>query len=156
MTGPQNAGPIRWTPDPGNPVIAPGSIHGDIDAAHAGAAHVLRIGERRRLYYWARGNDGCNRICAAESCPDSPNNWRPLGGGLLEAQTDTDYNAGGPSFPFVLPREDGPWLMYFGAWGRPREDGKLANTTGLALSDDKGRRSSSRQARTRSPASCGT
>ena len=60
-------------------------------------------------------------------------------GTVLERQAGTAYNAVGPSFPFVVPRDDGPWLMYYGAWGVPRDDGKLANTTGLALSDDRGR-----------------
>jgi len=129
---------IRWKLDPANPVIRPGQINGDLDARHAGGAHVLQLGDTYRMYYWAVGGDGVNRICVAESPTDNPNEWTPLGS-VLEPQTDTEYNCGGPSFPFVLPREDGPWLMYFGAWGRPREDGTLPNSTGLAVSDDYGR-----------------
>jgi len=130
--------PIEWKHHPANPVIRPGGLHGALDALHAGAAHVLRLGRTYRLYYWARGSDGRNRICAAESPIDEPNDWKPLGGSLLEAQPQTDYNCGGPSFPFVVPRTGAPWLMYFGAWGRPRPGGKLPNTTGLALSHDEG------------------
>jgi len=129
--------PIRWTFDVPGPTIPPGTINGALDARHAGSAHVLRLGARYRIYYWGRGEEGGNRICAAESDPAAPNDWTPLGS-LLEPQPDTDYNCGGPSFPFVVPVQDGPWLMYFGAWGKGRADGKLANRTGLALSDDEG------------------
>lgn len=128
---------LNWTLDPNNPVIRPGAIHGELDARHAGAAHVLRLGDTYRLYYWGIGADGRRRICAAESPVDRPDRWCPLGS-MLEPQPDTDYNCGGPSFPFVVRAEGGPWLMYFGAWGRSRQDGKLPNSTGLALSEDEG------------------
>jgi len=138
MTSPSLFKEIHWSSDRPNPVVRPGQINGDLDAHRAGAAHVLQLGDRYRMYYWATGDDGRNRICRAESRVDSPNNWEP-GGSVLEPQPDTDYNCAGPSFPFVVPSESGPWLMYFGAWGRQREDGKLANATGLALSRDDGK-----------------
>lgn len=128
---------VRWSVKAPGPVIAPGSLNPPFDVRRAGSAHVLRLGHVYRLYYWATGEDGRNRICMAESDPATPNLWRGLGA-VLEPQADTTYNCGGPSFPFVVPRSGAPWLMYFGAWGAAREGGKLPNTTGLALSDDEG------------------
>ena len=89
------------------------------------------------MYYWGTGSNGYNRICLAKSRVDTPNDWTPLGS-VLECQSETEYNYYGPSFPIVLPVDNGPWLMYFCGWGKKRENGKLANTTGLALSDNDG------------------
>ncbi len=138
MTNSLDNSRIQWSLDPSNPVVKPGQINGDKDAFGAGGAHVLRFYDTYVMYYWATGSDGTYRICRAESSVDSPNDWAPLGS-VLEPQRDSDYNCGGPSFPFVLPAEDGPWLMYFAGWGRPRKDGKLANAAGLALSHDAGK-----------------
>ncbi len=99
---------------------------------------MLRFGDDYHMYYWGTGADGFHRICRAVAPTEAPHEWR-FSGSVLERQSGTAYNAVGPSFPFVMPREDGPWLMYYGAWGVPRDDGKLANTTGFALSDDRGR-----------------
>ena len=138
MTQPPANQAIRWSFERSNPVVRPGQIHGELDARRAGAAHVLRFGERYRMYYWATGGDGLNRICCAESDATNPNDWRPLGC-CLEPQPNTEYNRNGPSFPFVLPADDAPWLMFFGAWGQARAEGQLPNTTGVAVSHDGGR-----------------
>lgn len=132
------ASSVRWSAGQPGPVIRPGQLHGALDARRAGAAHVLRMGERYRLYYWATGEDGRHRICAAESDPKTPNEWLSLGC-VLECQPESVYNHVGPGFPMVVTPPSGPWLMYFGAWGKPRADGKLPNTTGLALSYECGR-----------------
>ena len=129
---------IHWSFVADNPVIGPGQLHGDLDDRRAGAAHVLRIDDLYYIYYWASDADGYHRICLAQSRVDEPNGWMPLGS-VLERQPDTDYNFYGPGFPFVVPDEEGPWLLYFGAWGKQRPDGKLPNTTGIAFSDDEGR-----------------
>lgn len=134
---PTVAVPIHWTFDPANPIVRPGQLHDALDAARAGAAHVLQLDDRMRMYYWATGSDGRHRICVAESPRDRPNAWEPLGS-VLEPQVGTEHNHHGPSFPCVVPQTKGPWLMYFGAWGKPRPDGKLPNTTGLAFSHDAG------------------
>ena len=44
----------------------------------------------------------------------------------------------GPAFPFVVPRDDGPWLMYYCTWGSWAKPGGLSNRTGLAQSHDAG------------------
>jgi len=130
-------GHIYWVFDPRNPIVRPGQLIGDLDSRRAGAAHILSVGARYRMYYWETARDGYHRICAAESSKESSSRWQSLGV-VLERQPGTEYNHFGPGFPFVVPRDDGPWLMYFGAWGKARKDGKLPNTTGLALSFDRG------------------
>ena len=128
---------IHWTLDPGNPVIRPGQIHGELDARRCGAAHVLRLGDTYRMYYWADDREGRKHICCAAGDVDHPNIWRPLGE-PLSAQAETEYNRNGPSFPFVLGGEGEPWRMYFCAWGSGADGKKLPNTTGLAVSEDEG------------------
>ncbi|OGV71467.1 MAG: hypothetical protein A2340_09860 [Lentisphaerae bacterium RIFOXYB12_FULL_60_10] len=128
---------IQWTLDSKDPVIKPGQLHPGIDDQHAGAGHVLDLGDRFRIYYWGAGPKG-NVILMAESPVDRPNDWKPVGGVLLAAQPDTDHNFGGPSFPFVVRVDARKWLMVFCSWGKPRPDGKLPNATNLAISDDAG------------------
>ena len=128
---------LHWQLHGDTPVIAPGALHGDLDAAGAGACHVLQLGDAYRMYYWGRGVAG-NVILMAERPIDDAGAWQPVGGPLLRPQPDVPWNVGGPSFPFVLPVDESTWLMYFGAWGKPRGDGRLPNTTGLAISSDAG------------------
>lgn len=130
---------MHWTFDPHNPIIRPGQLNPPYDARRAGAAHVLELGDRYRMYYWGTDSDGFHHICVAEAPVDAPNAWEPLGP-VLGRQDGTVHNHFGPSFPHVVPIEGGPWLMYYAGWGLPREDGKLPNTTCLALSDDEGMR----------------
>ncbi len=131
------AQPVSWNIEEGRRVLAPGQLFGEQDATRVAAGHVLRLGDRFRMYYWGAGNDGFNRICIAESPVDDPNAWEPVGI-ALERQPDSEYNSIGPGFPFVLPRDDGPWLMYYCGWGEPPEPGRVNNSTGVALSDDQG------------------
>lgn len=128
---------IEWTFDKNNPVIKPGQLNGKLDSRRASAACVIQIGERYRLYYWGIGEDRKYRICMAESSVEDPNNWKPLGA-ILEPQENTEYNCLGPCCPFVIQVDEKLWYMYFCAWGRNKGDGKIPNTTGLAISEDSG------------------
>ena len=128
---------IDWTLDSANPVIKPGQIHPGLDDNHAGACHVLDLGDKYRIYYWGHCN-GDYLILMAESSVDSPNDWHPVGGALLEPQPETKHNCGGPSFPYVVPVTEARWHMYFGAWGTYDESGKLPNCMCLAVSEDAG------------------
>lgn len=127
----------HWTIHSTTPVIAPGQLHGDLDARRAGAAHVVQFGDRYRMVYWGTGSDGRHRILAAESPVDRPNAWSPLGE-LIGAQPDAVHNSVGPSFPFLLPVNERRWLLYFCGWGHQRGM-RLPNTTGVAISDDAGK-----------------
>lgn len=126
-----------WDVHTDTPVIAPEQIHGKFDASRAGAAHVVQIGDMYRMVYWATDDAGSHHILQAEAPVETPNAWRPLGGPLISAQKDTQHNCDGPSFPFLLPVTESHWLLYFCAWGS-RDDGKLPNTTGVAISEDAG------------------
>jgi hypothetical protein len=129
---------IRWSFPQREPVIAPGTLHGELDAKRAGAGHVIQVGDSYRMYYWGTGSDGYHHICLAETSVDEPNGWVARGS-VLDRQPGTEYNDQGPGFPFVVPSEEGPWLMYLCGWGMPRADGRLPNTTGVAFSDDEGK-----------------
>lgn len=118
------------------PVIRPGQLHPEFDAKRAGAAHVIRLGDRYRMVYWGTGAGG-NYILQAEAPVERPNDWRALGGALIGPQPETDYNTFGPGFPFLLPVTESYWLLYFCGWGKS-VDGKLPNTTGVAISENGG------------------
>jgi len=128
---------IKWTFDTGNPVIPPGRLHGKLDVNRVASASVIQCEKSYRLYYWGTGEDNKNRILMAESQIESPNDWKSLGA-VLEAQKNNEYNCVGPGFPFVMQIDEKVWFMYFCGWGRPREDEKIPNTTGLAISEDGG------------------
>lgn len=128
---------IPWTIHQQNPVISPGTLHPAFDDCRAGAAHVIEVGDRYRMAYWGSDRQGRNYILQAESPIDEPNRWQPLGSALIGPQPETIYNFHGPEFPFLLPVTDSHWLLYFTACAK-RTDGKLGNTTGVAISDDAG------------------
>ena len=128
---------IHWHFPSDEPIISPGQLHDELDTRRAGAAHVLEVDGEYWMYYWGTGSDGLNRILRATASVDRPTEWQPQGV-VLERQPDAPYNAVGPSFPWVVPRKDKPWLMVFCGWGNPRPDGKLPNTTGVAFSEDGG------------------
>jgi len=128
---------ISWKVETSGPVIAPGRLHPAFDARRAGACHIVSTWDHLRMYYWGTGEKG-NVILAAETPADKPNEWTAIGGPLLEAQPDTVHNSGGPSFPFIVQMDEKCWHMYFAAWGDPKPDQKLPNTTNLAISHDAG------------------
>ena len=128
---------ISWSFPNLDPSVAPG-LNGELDARHAGACSIIESASRYHLFYWGIGSDGVYRIGRAMSSVDSPNDWQP-GGSILQSQPDIDYNSVGPSFPEVVVVNDDEWLLYFGAWGGKRDDGKLPNRTGAAASHDGGK-----------------
>ncbi|MDP6112125.1 MAG: hypothetical protein QGG53_09695 [Planctomycetota bacterium] len=133
---PNNTQDIQWSIPSPQPSLAPG-LNADLDARHAGACSVIELDAEYHIYYWGIGTDGIYRICRAVSTVDAPNEWQPRGS-ILQSQPNLDYNSVGPSFPEVVIVNDDYWLLYFGAWGSSRDDGKLPNRTGVAASDDGG------------------
>lgn len=117
-------------------VIAPGQLHGELDARRASAAHVIVRDDHYYMTYWGTDRSNRHHILAAEAPVGRPNAWRPLGP-LVGPQTTSRYNCVGPSFPFLLPVDERLWLLYFCAWGEPTH--KLPNTTGVAISEDAGK-----------------
>lgn len=107
---------------------------------------VLRLPDGRlRMYVWVADGAppwlrGSHIIIAAESDPSNPFLWEVVSEEPLVGPDPTgtirDHGVG---FPYVLPRDDGPWLMYYGTWGGDwtvRQE--LLNRIGLALSHDRG------------------
>ena len=47
-----------WTVQQSGPVLSPGELHSPFDDARAGAAHVVRLGEKYRMVYWGSDRDG--------------------------------------------------------------------------------------------------
>jgi predicted GH43/DUF377 family glycosyl hydrolase len=138
MSSNASLGAIRWTLDPNNPVIIPGQLHGELDAFKAAGGHVVRIGDRYRMYYLAISSDNVKRVCMAESPVERPNDWRGIGVALAP-QKDTFYNYHGPLLAMVLPQDDGPWLMYVTTQPKePHVPGLRTWYAGLALSYDNG------------------
>ena len=127
----------NWTFPRQTPIIVPGQLHPLYDVARAGAAHVIRFGDRYRMIYWGSDANRKHYLLQAEAPLDAPTCWKPVGGPLLGPQPGFDFNCEGPSFPFLLPVTETRWLVYFCGWGR-RTDGRLANTTGVGISDDGG------------------
>lgn len=127
----------RFPAQGSNPIITPGQLHGGLDHQRAGAAQVLDMGDHYRMYYWGTGDLG-HVILMAEADKQTPTQWRPRGGVLLAPQPQTILNATGPSFPHVFKVDGDRWHMIFCAWGQKLPTGRLANTTGLAISDDAG------------------
>jgi hypothetical protein len=128
---------LPWVIRQQDPVITPGILHPDFDGLRAGAPHVVVSGDSYRMLYWGSDKQHRNYILQAESCTSEPNQWKSVGAALIGPQPETTYNNRGPGFPFLLPITDRHWILYFTAWGTP-VDGKLPNTTGVAISDDGG------------------
>ena len=123
-------------------VIAPG-FAGDQSQGRLSAPCVIKLDDGRlRMYFWTTGSGSDRRdyLFAAEASPDEPKKWELIGSGpLLGPAISGNVRDQGPSFPWVLPRDDGPWLMYYCAWGSWAAPGELSNRTSLAISGDQGR-----------------
>ena len=123
-------------------VIAPG-FAGDQSKGRLSAPCVIKLNDGQlRMYFWTTNSSGSrlHYLFAAEASPDNPMKWELLGDRpLLGPATSGKVRDKGPSFPWVLPREDAPWLMYYCAWGSWARAGELSNRTSLAISEDQGR-----------------
>jgi hypothetical protein len=126
-------------------ILQPG-FSGPSSSRFVSSPSVVRLDDGRlRMYVWvADGSppwlNGRHIIIAAESDPANPFRWKVIS---QEAMVGPDpagrIRDRGVGFPFVLPRADGPWLMYFGTWGSDwavRQE--LTNRIGLAVSHDQG------------------
>jgi hypothetical protein len=126
-------------------ILQPG-FAGPRSAGFVSAPAVVRVANGRlRLYLWVADATppwlrGQHLIIAAEGDPADPLHWavvsqEPLiGPGPAGGVRDR-----GVGFPFVVPRSDGPWLMYYGTWGGDwTVKQELMNRTGVALSYDEG------------------
>ena len=126
-------------------IFAPG-FAGPRSEKFVSAPSVIKLPDGRlRMYVWVaddvppwlRGN---HIIIAAESNPSNPFQWEVISReALVGPDPGSPIRNHGVGFPFVLPRDDGPWLMYYGTWGGDWTiKQELLNRLGLAISHDQG------------------
>lgn len=126
-------------------VLEPG-FAGPRSASFVSSPSVVRLHDGRlRMYVWVADGEppwlhGRQIIVAAEADPADPLEWtvvsaeEMLGPGPAGGVRDR-----GVGFPHVVPRDDGPWLMYYGTWGGDwTVTQELTNRLGVAVSHDDG------------------
>ena len=120
-------------------ILIPG-FAGEKSNGRLSAPCVVKLKDGRlRMYFWTTGG-GSHYLFAAEASPDNPTHWKLLDDQpLLSPAGSGNLRNGGPSFPWVVPRDDGPWLLYYCAWGSWAAPGELSNRTSCAISEDEGR-----------------
>jgi predicted GH43/DUF377 family glycosyl hydrolase len=126
-------------------IFAPG-FAGRISAKFVSSPSVIRLDDGRlRMYVWVADDTppwlrGQHMIIAAESHPSNPFQWEVISDeALVGPDPDVVIRDKGVGFPFVLPRDNAPWLMYYGTWGGDwtvRQE--LLNRLGVAESHDRG------------------
>jgi hypothetical protein len=125
-------------------VAAPG-FAGARSSAFVSSPSVVRLEDGRlRMYVWVADGappwlNGTHLVVAAEADPADPSKWTVLEEPMIGPRTGSSIRDRGVGFPYVLPRDDGPWLMFYGTWGGDWQiKQELLNRSGLALSDDRG------------------
>jgi hypothetical protein len=124
-------------------ILRPG-FAGPISSKLVSAPSVVRLGNGRlRMYFWAADGvppwHGRHVILAAEAAPDNPFLWHLVSSKpMLGADASGNIRDRGVGFPYVLRRDDAPWLMYYGTWGSWAAGDNISNRTGLAESRDEG------------------
>lgn len=126
-------------------ILAPG-FAGPQSAKFTSSPSVVRLKDGRlRMYVWVADDlppylRGRQIIIAAESDLANPFQWEVISeGALVGPDPENPIRDDGVGFPFVLARDDGPWLMYYGTWGGDWTiKQELLNRLGLAVSHDEG------------------
>jgi hypothetical protein len=125
-------------------VAAPG-FAGPRSSAFVSSPSVVRLEDGRlRMYVWVADGappwlNGSHLVVAAEADPANPSKWTVLDRPMVGPLPGSTIRDRGVGFPHVVPRDDGPWLMFYGTWGGDwQAKQELLNRTGLALSDDRG------------------
>ena len=120
--------------------ILPPGFAGQESTRRLSAPSVVKLKNGRlRMYFWAIGKSGSQFVFAAECETKSPTKWHMVSKQpMLGPDRSGNLRNQGPSFPFVVRRDDGPWLMYFCSWGSWAKAGELSNRTSMAISKDKG------------------
>jgi hypothetical protein len=125
-------------------ILEPG-FAGPRSSKFVSSPSVVRLEDGRlRMYVWVADGSppwlhGRHIVIAAESDPANPFQWQVLSKEAVGPDPASKIRDRGVGFPYVLPRTDGPWLMYFGTWGGDWTlKQELTNRIGLAVSHDKG------------------
>jgi len=120
-------------------VIIPPGFTGSTSMIRVSAPFVVKLSnDRLRMYFWTSGEGGIY-IYAAEADIKTPESWRLVSEKpMLGPNPSSDIRDVGPGYPWVVPRDDAPWLMYFCSWGSWAKPGESSNRTSLAISHDEG------------------
>jgi len=127
-------------------IIFPLGFAGPQSSAFVSSPSVVKLDDGRlRAYIWVADDTppwmkGNHIIIAAESDPSNPFQWEVVSQQpLVGPDPDSKIRNNGVGFPYVLPRDDGPWLMYYGTWGGDWTiKQELLNRLGVAVSHDQG------------------
>ena len=136
---PKTTSEARFQPWVKKGVILQPGFAGTLSSSGLSAPTVVRMKDGRlRLYFWAR-EKGFGYIYAAEASPKDIFNWKLVSEQPMLGPTPGDkLNDHGPSFPWVIERDDGSWLMYYCVWGSWAAPGEISNRTDVAISHDQG------------------
>lgn len=126
-------------------ILEPG-FAGTQSSRFVSSPSVIRLEDGRlRMYVWTADDvppwlRGRQIIIAAEADPANPFQWEVISKDpMVGPDPSSSHRDRGVGFPYVLPRGDGPWLMYYGSWGSDwAVKQELTNRIGLALSHDRG------------------
>lgn len=124
-------------------LIKPG-FAGPMSSQLVSSPSVVRLRNGKlRMYFWAADGvppwHGRHVILAAEADPHNPFVWTLVSSTpMLGPDPSGKIRDRGVGFPYVLARDDGPWLMYYGTWGSWARPDEISNRTGLAISKDEG------------------
>jgi predicted GH43/DUF377 family glycosyl hydrolase len=124
-------------------LIKPG-FAGPMSSALVSSPSVVKLRNGKlRMYFWAADGvppwHGRHVILAAEADPRNPFTWTLVSDQpMVGPDPSGKIRDRGVGFPFVLARDDGPWLMYYGTWGSWAPQDEISNRTGLAISKDEG------------------
>jgi hypothetical protein len=124
-------------------ILKPG-FAGPMSSKLVSSPSVIKLKNGRlRMYFWAADGvppwHGRHVILAAEAAPDNPFEWHLISSQPMVGPDRTgNIRNHGVGFPYVLQRDDAPWLMYYGAWGSWADGDNISNRTGLAASTDQG------------------
>jgi predicted GH43/DUF377 family glycosyl hydrolase len=120
-------------------ILAPGFAGPPSENWLSAPSLVKLANGRLRMYFWGKAKDNTNYIFAAEALPNQPEKWTLISTQpMLGPAPGSDLNNFGPSFPWVVRRDEGPWLMYYCTWGSWAPKGQISNRTAVAVSSDAG------------------
>ena len=136
---PAQSAPAHFQPWVKKGVILRPGFAGTRSSAGLTAPCIIRLKNGKlRLYFWAR-EKGFGHIYAAEASPQDPFKWTLVSETPMLSPVPGDkLDDHGPSFPWVIRRSDGSWLMYYCVWGSWAAPGQISNRTDVAISHDEG------------------
>lgn len=126
-------------------ILEPG-FAGSKSSSFVSSPSVVRLEDGRlRIYVWVADGAppwlrGRHIIVAAENDAADPFRWHVVSAEeMVGPGPEGGVRDRGVGFPYVLPRDDEPWLMYYGTWaGDWTVRRELTNRIGVALSYDEG------------------